>query len=237
MSVCSPLVGGGYPIPGLGGGGVPHPRSDGGGGTQSLVWMVGGAPSQVWKVGGTPSQVWMVRGVPHPRSRWWGGYPIPGLDGGGYPGYPLARSGWWGIPSTMTGWDIPPPWLDGVPPPTMTGWGTPHHDWMGYSPHQHSEHLLRDGRYASCVHAEELYCKLKQFLGCMLRKEKKHLIHTKTSFRHSWMSAYWILGWTKAGTSFFSVTGVWPMSFISSYVLDTTSGAVHGEGTSSTRGM
>ena len=59
----------------------------------------------------------------------------------------MARSGWWGVPPrvppTMTGW--------GTPPPTMTGWCTP-------PPHQHSEHLLRDGRYASCVHAGRLSC-------------------------------------------------------------------------------
>ena len=46
----------------------------------------------------------------------------------------------------MTGWGTPhppptPPWLDGVP-----------------SPHQHSEHLLRGGRNASCVHAGGLSC-------------------------------------------------------------------------------
>ena len=58
------LVGGGYPIPGLGGGR----------GTQSQVW-VGGTPSQVW-VGG------------YPISGLGGGYPITDLDGGGYPGYP-----------------------------------------------------------------------------------------------------------------------------------------------------
>ena len=87
-------------------------------------------------------------GLPHPRSGWWGGYPIPGVGGGvphpgsgwwgGTPfqvwvgGYPIPparsewwyppRSGWWGVPR------VPPiqTWDRVHPPPTIrTGWGTP----------------------------------------------------------------------------------------------------------------
>ena len=132
--------GGGYPIPGL----------------------VGeGTPSQVW-LGGTPSQVWL------------GGYPIPGLDGvpprpgTGYPPLQLGQ----GTPQT---WDVVPPrtW-DRVPSP-RPGTGSPPRHEMGYPPRpgmgyppdlgwgtptQHSEHLLRGGRNASCVHAGGLSCVL-----------------------------------------------------------------------------
>ena len=126
----STLAGGGYPIPGLVGG------------TPSQVWQ-GGTPSQVWP-GGTPSQVWP------------GGYPSP-TPGMGYP--PDQGQGtpwiWDGVPPRT--WDRVPP-LDlgqGIPPRPGTGylpdlgWGTPP---------QHSEHLLRGGRYASCVHAGGLSC-------------------------------------------------------------------------------
>ena len=80
--------------------------------------------------GGTPSQVCG------------GGVSQPGLNGGGYPsqvwmvGYPLGQVWMVGV---YPGY--PPPWLDGVPPL-----------------HQHSKHLLRSGRYASCVHAGGLSC-------------------------------------------------------------------------------
>ena len=147
-----PGLGGGYPISGFDGGwypgyppdqvwmgGVPHPRSGWWGGTPSQVWVGGGTPSQVWGVphlmfwwGVPPDQVWLV-----------GGYPIPGLDGGGgYLGYPWTRSAWWG--HCISG-------LDGG------GEGT-----QGTSPthstEQHSEHLLRGGQCASCVHAGGLSC-------------------------------------------------------------------------------
>ena len=84
-----------------------------------------------------------------PRSGQGKGYPIPSLDRGGTPIQvrmggvgTLSRSGQGGIP----------PGLDGVTP-------TPQ-DWIGYpsGEEKHSEHLLRGGRYASCVHAGGLYC-------------------------------------------------------------------------------
>ena len=160
--------GGGYPIPGLGWGGgyssqvwmvTPEvPRPWGWGGYPGHVWMVRGYPSHVLMVGvGTPAMSgwwgWgtLARsgwwGVPHSwggdtpaMSGWWGGVTWPGLDGGGYPGhvwmegypgYPLARSGWW-----------------------RGTQGTPHYT------EQYSEHLLRGGRHASCVHAGGLSCSI-----------------------------------------------------------------------------
>ena len=131
------LGGGGYPIPGLRG--YPIPGLDGGR-YPSQVWMVGGTPSQVWMVGGYPGQVWMV-----------GEYHIPGLDGLGVP---------------RTGWHTPNhhDWMGYPPPHNWMGY-TPH-DWMGYppSPHQHSEQLLRGGRYASRVHAGGLSCSKCEYL-------------------------------------------------------------------------
>ena len=47
----------------------------------------------------------------------------------------------WGTPLSKTGWCTPCSGLDGVPPPR-----------------QQSEHLLRGGRCASCVHAGGLSC-------------------------------------------------------------------------------
>ena len=157
----------------------------GGGGTPSQVWMEG-EPISGLDRGSTPSQV-CIGGVPHPRSRWrgvphprsgqgvphprsrWGvphsadgGHPIKDQDVGGYPGIPpLSKTGW-DTPLSRPGMEgIPHPRLDGVhppfhqqngvTPPSKTGWGTPPH-------HQQSEHLLRDGRCASCVHAGGLYC-------------------------------------------------------------------------------
>ena len=69
-------------------------------------------------------------GVPRPRS--WGGYPIPGLDGGrgGTRGTPLTRSGW-GTPQTWDG--VPLPDLGQGTPPDL-GWGTPH-TWDGVPPY------------------------------------------------------------------------------------------------------
>ena len=82
------------------------------------------------------SQVWMG-GTPTSRSGQ-GGYlgyhPWPGLDG------VSPSQDWMGLPP-------PQPGLDGVTPPPLC-WET----------EQHSEHLLRGGRYASCVHAGRLSC-------------------------------------------------------------------------------
>ena len=141
----------GYSILGLGGtpsqvwwqgeGGVPHPRSS-----------QGGTPSQVWS--GVPWVPPSAR-VPHPRSR---GLPhlrsTPDLGWG-------APKTWMGYPpQTWEGVPLPPPrtW-DWVPPRPGTGYppdlglGTPPDLGQGTPP---PEHLIRGGRYASCVHAGEL---------------------------------------------------------------------------------
>ena len=90
-----------------------------------------------------------------------GGTPFPGLDGGRYPilrygwRYPLPRSGWAPI---LVRSEVRTGGCPGVPPPAQ--------DWMGYSPtipwEQHSEHLLRGGWYASCIHTGGLSCSLKE---------------------------------------------------------------------------
>ena len=124
-------------------------------------------------LGGYPSQVW-GEGVPHPSSGWGDtqGTPRPGQDGvppgpgmGYHPpepgtGYPPDQG--WGIPLDL-GWGTPQTW-DRVPPgPVPPGQGIPSRPGMGY-PHPpppelgHNEHLLRGGRYASCVHAGGLSC-------------------------------------------------------------------------------
>ena len=87
-------------------------------------------------------------GVPHSQVRMGeggtsfpgldGGYPIPGLDGR--------------VPSSQV-------WMGGTPLP-RSGQGVL---WMGFpapcqETEQHSEHLLRGGRYVSCIHAGGLSC-------------------------------------------------------------------------------
>ena len=113
--------------------------------------------------------------VPHPADR--GGYPHPRCPGGGvpHPGpgggvpHPSSRRG---TSCSSWGYPLPGPDLGLGTPPYRTGWGThcarldgvpPHRPrLMGYPPcqetEQHSEHLLRGGRYASCVHAGGLSC-------------------------------------------------------------------------------
>ena len=184
---------GGYPISGLdwGGGTSSQVQTGGtpsqvwtGGGTSSQV-QTGGTPYQVWTWGGTSSQVQMggtpfcwLGGTPPSKTGW--GTPWPDLGQGSTSpsktgwGTPLARAGT-GVPPVQN-WmgEYPPPsqtWdgggyqlcprLDGYPPPpqSKTGWGKtppPHH--------QQSEHLLRGGRCASCVHAGELSCFKKFYL-------------------------------------------------------------------------
>ena len=71
-------------------------------------------------------------GVPPPPARTGQGYPPPGQD---RTGVYLGQDRTWVNPLPGTG--VPPP-----PPETK----------------QHSEHLLRNGRYASCVHAGGLSC-------------------------------------------------------------------------------
>ena len=117
-----------------------------GGGTPSQVWGFGGYPIPGLARGGTPSQVWP--GASTPSQVWWrGGYPISG------PG------GTWGTPPTRSGWGTTPDLGWGTPLPDL-GWGTPADLGPGppLPPDQHSEHLIRGGRYASCVHAGGLSC-------------------------------------------------------------------------------
>ena len=99
-----------------------------------------------------PSQVRTSRGVTHPSQ--WG---IPSFPMGGTPSF-LTHGGtairtdgvpshqdwmgipprdWMGVPQVRTGW--------GYPSNVRTGWGTPIRKQSG--------HLLRSGRYASCIHA------------------------------------------------------------------------------------
>ena len=93
-----------------------------------------------------------------------GGYPIqlnkgvPSSQDRGYPHLRIPIPGW-GIshlrmgvpPSEDGGYPIQPdggyPSQDSYPPPQQAGLGTPQETV------QHSEYLLRSGRYASCVHA------------------------------------------------------------------------------------
>ena len=101
------------------------------------------------------------RGVSQSGQGGGGGLPWPGQD---------ARSGQ-GVPE------------DGVPPDQ--GWGTllardgvtPPHPEIG----QQSEYLLRDGRYASCVHAAVLSCGLKfypkSFSKEIMQKGRQMLIY------------------------------------------------------------
>ena len=56
---------------------------------------------------------------------------------------------WDGVPPFL-GQGTPRTW-DGVPPQTWDGVPLP--DLEQGTPHQHSEHLLSGGQYASCVHA------------------------------------------------------------------------------------
>ena len=102
-----------------------------------------------------------------------GGYPISGLDGAprGYLGTPPTRSGWWGVshwrlvggtPSQvwMVGGGTPltrSGWWGGYPIPGLDGGGVPGVPPLSHKTEQHSTHLLRGGRCASCVHAGRLF--------------------------------------------------------------------------------
>ena len=80
-------------------------------------------------------------GGTHPRSGQEGypGYPPIGVRTGGYPRYtPACPTLDGGTPSVQV-------WM-GLPPPT------------GQETEQHSKHLLRGGRYTSCIHAGGLSC-------------------------------------------------------------------------------
>ena len=78
-------------------------------------------------------------------------YPIPGPDGG----YPILMMG---VPASQV-------WT-----------GVPHSRSRQY---QHSEHMLRGGRYASCVHAGGLSCEFT-FWGF---GSTAYRIHTSETFR------------------------------------------------------
>ena len=120
-------------------GGGGYPSSWRGGGTPSQV-QVGGSLSSQPEGGCTPSQV-QVEGIP--SSQQGGGGGTPSIPGPGR-GVPHPRSRWRGVPPSRTKWGNPPP--PPMPPPPAV------------RRQQHSEHLLRDGRYASCVHAGWLSC-------------------------------------------------------------------------------
>ena len=90
------------------------------------------------------------------------GYPLPRSDWG----YPLPRKE---VPHPYLGRGYPRPDLGRGTPPPIIRWGYPHPDLVpggGDTPQleQHRVYLVRDGRYASCVHAGGLsYQKLKSW--------------------------------------------------------------------------
>lgn len=97
-----------------------------------------------------------------------------------------------------------------------------------------------DDNCRECEHEMPLKWEKIQRLGERRQfwwKQTRCMTQTSTNLRHSIIIAYWILGWMKPRTSFFSVTGDWLRSVIRLRVLSTTSGEVQGDGTSSTRGM
>ena len=101
---------------------------------------------------GFPSPMFFPRPlVPGPSwgvaKSWPGWYLSPGW---GYHimGYPTARSGWGTPCPSQVRIGYPLPGQDGVPSPGQN-WGTP----PPLQTEQQSEHLVRGGQYASCVHA------------------------------------------------------------------------------------
>ena len=126
------------------------------------------------------------RGVPHPAD---GGYPVPGLDKGEYPvpgldggtssqvrtggGVPPFKIRMGGSQDLMGVAPPPCPGLDGVhPSPSKTGWNTP---LPNQETDQQSEHLLRGGRCASCVHAGGLSCFKPLFGLCFIFNKSSSL--------------------------------------------------------------
>ena len=93
------------------------------------------------------------RRVPHSSSLMWG-YPHPAQ--------------WWRLVSH------PAQWQGGYPGQASMGYPPPHWNWMGVPPspktEQQSEYLLRDGQYASCVHAGGLSCCVKYDEFCDYKK-------------------------------------------------------------------
>ena len=140
--VCpSTLAGRGYPIPGLDRG-VPQ-----------VPLLPGQVQDQDGRVPST--LVPQYSGYP-PAQDWMGHSPHLGLDG-----VPPVQD-WMEYSPSRTGWSTPTPHpgLDGVLLPSRTRWGTPCPGLdevpLPQPSKQHSEHLLRGGRYASCVRAGRL---------------------------------------------------------------------------------
>ena len=115
------------------------------------------------------ARIRMFSGIPVPGS-FPGGYPSPGSFPGPFRGYPSPRSFPGGYSSP---WFFPggtPVLARGVPP-TRTGVPPYGQVRMGYPPlwpgkdrvptlpgiEQQSEHLLRGGQYASCIHTGLCY--------------------------------------------------------------------------------
>ena len=116
--------------PGLDGRGVPIPG------------LAGGVPHPRFGRGGTPSQVWLG-----------GGYPISGL------GVP-PKHGTAYTPQTGTGYPPSQTWNRVSPPDLRPGTPPRAWDWEPPPPQHSEEHLIRGGRYASCVHAGGLSCSI-----------------------------------------------------------------------------
>ena len=126
----------------LNGGGVPHPAE-------------GCTPiSGPGREGIPPSQL-QARGI-----------PIQGLDEGTQVKMGVASSQVWmgGTPPIQVRCKVRTGDTQGSPHSEQNWMGVPPcQDWMG-DPHseteQYSEHLLRSGRYASCVHVGRLSCQI-----------------------------------------------------------------------------
>ena len=127
------MVGGGYPIPGLGWGSTPA-RSEWCRGVPGVPPARSGWWGGTW--GYSPGQVWMVRGTqgtPPSRPGWSTPHPWDGV--------PPTIQTWLGYPPSQT-WDWEP-----SHPPSRPGGGAPPLD-----------RAAMRRAYASCVHAGGLSC-------------------------------------------------------------------------------